>query len=207
MFYIVSNYLKLYRHYIDFKFRYQRTTFCSSFEINFTNTCLAALVSSKQTLFHRPDGLPNNGYFIEIQPPLHACFKVHEPSRQARGPRCSTEKGTSASFLPERDTIHKSTSRECVSVSEQRGLFAAGPRLFITFASVHPSLGIPSPLMQPSIRLHCRESVAKASPLLQRRCTTPHIRAPAGKETKKRREEELRPNPLHSRGAVAEAGI
>ena len=34
-----------------------------------------------------------------------------------------------------------------------------------------------------------------------------YVRAPAGGETKKRREEESRPNPLHSRGAVAEAGI
>lgn len=145
------HHVKLLFKILSLLFKCQRTTLCFTFEINFTNICLT-LISSEQTLFHRSDDLPNNGYFIEIQSPLHACFEVHEPSRQPRSPAAQPKKEPPLRSS-RRDTIHKSTGRECVSVSEQRGLFAAGPRLFITFASMHPSLGT-SPLMQPSIRLH-----------------------------------------------------
>lgn len=57
--------------------------------------------------------------------------------------------------------------------------------------------------MQPSIRLHCREC-GKSVVTPTWRCM--YVPILSGEEKKKRREES-RPNPLHSRGAVAEAGI
>lgn len=103
-----------------------------------------------------------------------------------------------------RNTIHKSTGRECVSVSGQRGLFAAG----LDYLSL---LHRCSPLWHVTVNATVHTFTLSRAWQKRRHSYATlyvcmYVPILSGEEKKKRREES-RPNPLHSRGAVAEAGI